>query len=419
MPRVGYWLLRGGTETPAGRSQPQVPVVAVLPFQNMSGNTELDYAADGLAEDLITALSKFRSFATVARNSSFTYKGRAVDVRQAAHELGAHYVLEGSVRALGGKVRVTAQLIAGASGIHLWASHFDGAAADLFEMQDRVTQSVAGMIGGKIQQAEFERTEREAAGSTASHDLYLRALARVETGNEHLNAEALGILDAAIEAEPLNAALLALAGHAHEHRITMAWPPYGPNDRQRALELANRSLEIGSDDAVTLIRAGMTLIQLNKGEYERGLAVSERAAALNPSDPFVVWHAAIAYMMGGRLDEAARYAERAIAINQGGADISMTILGHVALVRGDFEDGLRWANRAMSANPNFGPANWMTVAAYHYMGRMEEAREAARAYLERTPGVTIAALRRGGAQALSFDMYAQALRAAGMPEGEE
>ena len=181
VPRVGYRFAGEAEATmlgdaPAPRSEPVAPSLAVMPFQNLSGNPEQDYFADGVVEDIITALSRFTSFAVIARNSSFVYKGRGVDVRQVANELGVRYVLEGSVRRAGDRLRITAQLVDGVTGAHLWARNFDGALEDMFDFQDRITESVATLVEPRIQAAEIERSRRERPGSMATYDIYLRAL---------------------------------------------------------------------------------------------------------------------------------------------------------------------------------------------------------------------------------------------------
>ena len=183
IPRVGYRFVAEPeaavpAQTQAARSEPVIPSLAVLPFQNLSGDPEQDYFADGVVEDIITALSRFKSFAVIARNSRFVYKGRAVDVRQVAKELGVRYVLEGSVRRAGDRLRITAQLVDGVTGAHLWADKFDGAVEDVFDFQDRITESVATVVEPHIQTAEIERSRRERPRSIAAYDIYLQGAAQ-------------------------------------------------------------------------------------------------------------------------------------------------------------------------------------------------------------------------------------------------
>ena len=217
----------------------EFPSVAVLPFQNMSSDPEQEYFADGVVEDLITALSRFKSFAVIARNSSFVYKGRSIDVRQVAKELGVRYVLEGSVRRAGSRLRITAQLVDGATGAHLWANKFDGAVEDIFDVQDKITEGVVAVVEPQIQQAEIKRSRRERPESLAAYDLYLRGLEKLYLDRPEDNATALEILERAIALEPGYAIALAYAAHGYEHRVGMGWPPFGEDDAKRSL---NRTL---------------------------------------------------------------------------------------------------------------------------------------------------------------------------------
>ena len=205
----------------------------MLPFANLGGDPEQDYFADGVVDDIITALSRFRSFAVIARNSSFVYKGRAVDVRQVAQELGVRYVLEGSVRRAGDRLRITAQLVDGATGAHLWAEHFDGALDDVFDFQDRITESVAMLVEPQIQSAEIARSRRERPGSIAAYDIYLQALPKINDETSSENAEAHALLTEALALEPDNALLLAHTAWALAHRTAMGWPPIGAGRQAR------------------------------------------------------------------------------------------------------------------------------------------------------------------------------------------
>lgn len=190
---------------------PEKPSIAVLPFQNMSADPEQEYFADGMVEDIITALSRFKSLFVIARNSSFTYKGKAVDIKQVGRELGVRYVLEGSVRKAGGKVRITGQLIDSDTGAHLWADRFDGSLEDVFELQDQVTTSVVSAIAPKITEAEMERTRRKPAGSLDGYDLYLRALALSHQFAPESLGEAVAVLRKAMEIDPSYAPAAALS----------------------------------------------------------------------------------------------------------------------------------------------------------------------------------------------------------------
>jgi adenylate cyclase len=234
--------------------QPDRPSIAVLPFQNMSGDPEQEYFADGMVEDIITALSRFKSLFVIARNSSFTYKGRAVDIKQVGRELGVRYVLEGSVRKAGDRVRITGQLLDSDSGTHLWADRFDGSLADVFELQDQVTTRVVAAIAPKITQAEIGRARRKPAGSLDSYDLYLRALALSHQFTPESLAEAVAVLRKAMEIDPSYAPAAALSLFCFSWWHSEARGQRPPTDE--AVRLARRMMADTTDDPDVLWMVG-------------------------------------------------------------------------------------------------------------------------------------------------------------------
>ena len=233
MPRVGYRLVQ-----PTAAAEPEGsprPALAVMPFANLSGDVGQDYFADGVVEDIIIALSKFRSFAVIARNSTFAYRGRSPSVPQVATELGVLYVLEGSVRRMGDHIRITAQLVDGKTGSNFWAQNFDGATADIFDVQDQITASVAAVVGTKIELAEIDRSRRKRPGNLDAYDYYLRALQKLYTYLDTDNLAAITLLHQAIALEPDFALALAWAAYGYEHRVTMGWDAASPDDGAKAL----------------------------------------------------------------------------------------------------------------------------------------------------------------------------------------
>ena len=283
-----YRLRPGATATAASSvrpalSLPDKPSIAVLPFQNMSGDAEQDYFADGIVEEIITALSRMRWLFVIARNSSFTYKGRAVDVKQVGRELGVRYVLEGSVRKAGNRVRITGQLIDTSTGAHLWAERFDGGLEDIFDLQDQVTASVVGAIAPKLEQAEIERAQRKPTESLDAYDYFLRGMAAFHQWTREGNNEALPLL---------------LQGHRTRPRFrrrlwhggAMLLPAQDgwlgdrsrTGDRGNRNGLARRAAELGRDDAVALHTAGIALA-LVVGDLDDGAALIDRALVLNPN----------------------------------------------------------------------------------------------------------------------------------------
>jgi TolB-like protein/class 3 adenylate cyclase/Flp pilus assembly protein TadD len=257
---------------------PDKPSIAVLPFQNMSGDPEQEYFADGMVEDIITALSQFKSLFVIARNSSFTYKGKAVDIKKVGRELGVRYVLEGSVRKAGGKVRITGQLIEAATDRHLWADKFDGALEDVFDLQDRVTTSVVGLIAPKLEQAEIERAKAKPTEKLDSYDYYLRGMAL--TGKALPKAREL--FKKAFERDPEYAAAYAMAAWTWMAQQGAVGLPLTAEANADAIRLAHRGAGLANDDAFTLALCGHVLTYLGR-EYDRGASMVEQAVALNPN----------------------------------------------------------------------------------------------------------------------------------------
>jgi TolB-like protein len=400
IPRVGYRLIAEPEAQPAvhtrvGQPEMVVPSLAVLPFQNLSGDPEQDYFADGIVEDIITALSRFKSFAVIARNSSFVYKSRAVDVRQVAEDLGVRYVLEGSVRRAGDRLRISAQLVNGMSGAHLWAQSFDGALDNVFDFQDRITESVATVIEPHIHAAEIERSRLERPGSIAAYDLYLQALPRILSEAASDNAEAYALLMQALALEPDNAVALAFAAWTLEHRTTMGWPPIGPDDKQKCVELAHRGLRYAKGDARVMAHCGMAL-QGGK-EYDWGMAVVLSAAEANPNNVMVAAAAGVTHLHLGNIEDALAYLHRLIRLSPRDpfSHVPLTGIAHAQMVLGNYSEALVWAARSLASNPNFDPTYWMLIAANAHLGRMDDAHRFLEQFRKVAPGVTIAKIKAG------------------------
>ncbi|MEX0851746.1 MAG: adenylate/guanylate cyclase domain-containing protein [Bauldia sp.] len=410
-----------GGKGPAPAVPPQsergvLPSLAVLPFQNMSGDPEQDYFADGVVEDLTTGLSRFKSFAVIARNSSFVYKGRAIDVRQVARDLGCRYVVEGSVRRAGSRLRIAAQLIDGGTGSHLWANNFDGTVADIFDMQDRITESVVAVVEPKIQQAEIDRSRRERPESLDAYDLYLRAMAKLGTLRPEDSAAGLALLDRVIAMDPGYARAIAMAAWGYEHRIHMGLPPLGANDEQRCLELARAALAIARDDALILAHCGV-ILQLVAHDYEQGLLTIKRAVEMNPNDVGCVFFAGVGHLKGGSLDEAMTFFKRATRLDPSSGPPKSGV-AHVHLCLGHYEEALEWAGRSLTINPNFGWTHWVLIAGNMLLGRADEARRALATYRATAPEATLARIRSGQhtKDPHRRDVLVEGLRLAGMPE---
>jgi TolB-like protein len=253
-----YRVRPSGTPRPT-LPLPEKPSIAVLPFQNMSGDPEQEYFADGIVDEIITALSRFRSLFVIARNSTFTYKGRPVDVKQVGRELGVRYVLEGSVRRSASRVRITGQLIDAATGAHLWADRFDGELQDIFDLQDRVTVSVVSAIAPRLEQAEIERAKRKRTESLDAYEYLLRGIASFDRFTREANDEALRLFYRAVELDPDFASAYGMAAWCYIRRKANGWMVDRVQETNEAARLARCAVQMGKDDAHALCTAGYTL----------------------------------------------------------------------------------------------------------------------------------------------------------------
>jgi TolB-like protein/class 3 adenylate cyclase len=396
---------------------PDKPSIAVLPFQNMSGDPEQEYFADGMVEDIITALSQFRFLFVIARNSSFTYKGKAVDIKQVGRELGVRYVLEGSVRKAGGKVRITGQLIDAASGAHIWADHFDGALDDVFELQDRVTTCVVGAIEPRIQEAELARSRLKPTEKLDAYDYYLRALAHIHRQTGANNLEALGLLAEASALDPHFALADALAAYCHAQRLYQGWrDPEG--DREAGMRLALGAVERGGDDGDVLWRAGFCISHFG-GDVEQSRLIVERALSLNSNSAHGVGHSGWIQLYVGAYRIGIERFERAMRLSPVDPILHIFTCGLCAshFFLDELETAARWGREALPHNPNFVTTHRFLAATYVRLGRMEEARELIRQALALNPKLRLVHTTEGPFRHTpKLALYTDALRAAGLPE---
>ena len=353
---------------------PDKPSIAVLPFQNMSGDPEQDYFADGIVEEIIAALSRFRELFVIARNSTFTYKGRAVDVKQVGRELGVRYVLEGSVRKAASRVRITSQLIDAISGVHLWADRIDGTVDDIFVLQDQVTENVVGAIAPKIAQAEIERAKPKSTERLDAYDSYLRAMMYFNRWTRESISEALRLLYRAIELDPGFASAYGLAGWCYVRRRLSGWmeePIYEMAELER---LARKASELANDDAVPLYSAGWALVQTNS-DAQAGAAMIDRALTLNPN-------ITAAWLVGGwtkiylgELNKAIGYFERAIRLNPLDPLIARMQTGIAAaqFLAGQYQEAAVSAENGLRQHPNDLPLLRVAAASYALAGEMMDA----------------------------------------------
>ena len=398
---------------------PNKPSIAVLPFQNMSGDAEQEYFADGIVEDLITALSHVKWLFVIARNSSFVYKGKVADVKQVARELGVRYVLEGSVRRGGNRVRITGQLIEAATGSHIWADRFDGALADVFDLQDQVTASVVGAIEPKLRTAEIERAQRKPTDSLDAYDLYLRALPHFHALTFAGSDEALRLLRRAFELDPTYALAAALAARCYAYRGAQGWAADLNEEADEAVRLAHAALDADSDDPDVLHMAGFTLAYVG-GDNQSGALLIGRSLSINPNS-------AQAWSASGHIrgwvrdpDTAVEHFERAIRLSPFDPLLS-TFYGGIAMAHFEakrYAAAVEWADKAVRIGPKFLPAHRWLAAGLARLDRVDEARAAVRRLMALDPGGTLVGLRR---RLSSFntgllDDYLDGLRKAGLPE---
>jgi adenylate cyclase len=407
------------TNTPAAAlALPDKPSIAVLPFANMSGDPEQEYFADGMVEEIITALSRIRWLFVIARNSSFTYKGRAVDVKQVGRELGVRYVLEGSVRKGGNRVRITAQLIDATSGAHLWADRFDGLLEDVFELQDKVAISVAGVIEPTLRQSEIERARRKRPDSLDAYDLYLRALPCAVAAMPEDADKALPLLGKAIELEPDFAAAHAMIAWCHEQRYLRGGMQ--EETKNAALRHARQAIAAGGDDAVALATAGF-VIAVAGHDYETALTAFDRSFALSGSSALALGFSSIVRAWKGDDAIAIEQASRALCLSPFDPLINLPYVGlaYAHFAAGRFEETVAAASLASQSAPRFSVPQILHAAALGSLDRKEDAKTAVQRLIELVPGITVATAILSARYVNPENIAAMenGLRRAGLPEG--
>lgn len=397
-------------------SLPSKPSIAVLPFTNMSGDPDQDYFADGLVEDLITSLSKVAGLFVIAKNSTFAYKGKTVDMRQIAKELGVRYVLEGSVRKAANRLRISGQLVEVPSATHVWADKFEGAVEDIFDLQDRLTESIVGAIEPSLRHAEIERARRKRPDSLNAYDLYLRALPHAHANTPADTEKALRLLDEALRLDPNYAAAHGYAAWGHEQRFFRGG--FHPEDRAAALEHAHMALSIGANDAQALSIGAFVHAMITR-DYEGAIGVLDRALKLNSNSALAFGFSALANAHSERYEKAIEHAMKALRLSPFDPlnYHPYCALALAYLFTDRFADAAAYSTLAIQANPNFSVSHAYLVASHVNLGNLAAARAAARQLLEIAPGFTVSGLvrmdlfRRSLTKALGT-----ALRKAGLPE---
>jgi TolB-like protein len=405
--------------TPMPLPLPEKPSIAVLPFQNMSGDPEQEYFADGMVEEIITALSRFRELFVIARNSTFTYKGRAVDVKQVGGELGVRYVLEGSVRKSGNKVRIAAQLIDAATAAHLWADRFDGGIDDIFDLQDRLTASVVGAVAPQLQQAEIDRAKRKPTESLDAYDYFFRGMANLYQWTLEGTNEALRLFHRAVELDPDFASAYGMAAFCYVWRKVSGWMTDQVQETGEAERLARRAVDLGQEDAVALAFGGHTLARV-VGDIEGGAAFIDRALVLNPNLAAAWLYSGLTRIWLGEPDTAIEHLAIAMRLSPLDPFIhhrqGATALAHLSA--GRYHEACTWAEQTLQGGPNYVIGYHIAAASNALAGRIDKARKITARLHQLDPGFRVYSMKDYFPFRRPEDLarYAEGLRKAGVPE---
>jgi adenylate cyclase len=394
---------------------PDKPSIAVLPFQNMSGDPDQDYFADGMVDEITTALSRFKSLFVIARHSSFTYKGRAVDIKQVGRELGVRYVLEGSVRKATGKVRIIGQLIDAATGMHLWADRFEGDLGDIFALQDRMTESVVSAIAPKMFQTEIDLAARR-PNNLSAYDLCLRAFPHLYSWTRGGSAEALRLVSRALEMNPRYGLAARLAGGCHLLNVGQGWAADPNSEIAEGLRLLRLALSIDGNDTDALSMLGRANASLS-GDFDTAREMVDRAVALNPNAALAWEQRGWTYQIAGQPEEAIRSFEPSIRLSPFDPGLFSTLagMGTAFIGLGRFDEAVAAAKKALQMNQTYGAACRCLAAALAHLGRDAEVRKVVAQFLEIEPHFRISDyLARSGHW--RAQVFIDGLRKAGLPE---
>jgi TolB-like protein len=397
---------------------PEKPSIAVLPFQNLSADPEQEYFADGVVEDITMGLSRFSWLFVIARNSSFTYKGRVVDVKQVGRELGVRYLLEGSVRKAGNRIRIAGQLIDAETGAHLWVDRFEGALEDMFDLQDNVTSSVVGAIAPKLQHEEMERAKRKPTASLDAYDYYLRGLACARRWTMDANREALQLFCKAIELDPHLACAYGMAAWCYTQRKARGWMIEHVQESAEATRLARKAVHLGGDDPVALCMGGYALAFVAH-EFNDAAAFMDRGLALNPNLAQAWYLSGWLRVWRGEPDLALDHVAHAMRLNP--RDASMFVqaaMAYAHFLASRYDMASSCAEQAMRDNPTFLLAICIFAASNGLAGRLEPAQIGTARALKCNPDLRISNLRDLAPFRRAEDLatFAKGLCKAGLPE---
>jgi adenylate cyclase len=395
---------------------PDKPSIAVLPFQNMSGDPEQEYFADGIVEEITTALSRFKTLFVIARNSSFTYKHKATDARRIGTELGVRYVLEGSVRKGGNRLRITAQLIDTTTGTHLWADRFDGVIEDIFDLQDQVTTSVVGAITPSVERAEIDRALLKSTDSLAAYDHYMRGIASAYQWTREATTEALRQYYKAIELDPKFAMAYALAASCYTWQKSNGWVADPVNEIAETSRLVEQATRLGQDDAQVLSWSGAALAFV-VGQVDEGVALIDRALRLNPNLMDAWISSGFARSITGEWDVAIDHFARAMRLSPFDPMLFLMQFGAGTgyFQTGRYEEAAALAAKSIGEYPKYVPAWRLAAASNGLLGRKEQAQKAVAGLLQLDPTLRLANLK-DRVRAGDLARLEEGLRKAGVPE---
>jgi len=396
---------------------PEKPSIAVLPFTNMSGDPDQEYFADGLVEDIITALSRVKSFFVIARNSSFTYKGRAVDLRQVGRELGVRYVLEGSIRRAGSRVRISGQLVDAISGHHVWTDRFEGDVSGIFDLQDKVTESVVGAVEPSIRLEEIKQARMKPTNYIGAYDLYLRALPHFYSMTREGFADVRRLTNEALSIDPGFTLAKALGAYIRSLSVSQCW--HEPDDIRVAVRMAREVLAEARDDPTSL-RFAAQVIAYSAKDYETALDTIERSLLLNPNSAQGYTGSGWVNAHSGRPLDAIEHFHRAMRLSPVDPEkgIALSGIGMSYLMLERYEEALAWGERALREMPNYGSSHRVVIMALVKLDRLDEARAAARRLMEAFPTYSLGLQRQINPwrDKLFAERYVAALGVAGVPE---
>jgi adenylate cyclase len=403
--------------SPTHPSLPDKPSIAVIPFQNMSGEPEQEYFTDGMVEDIITGLSRSKLLFVIARNSTFTYKGKAVDIRQVGRELGVRYVLEGSVRKAGARLRVTAQLIDVSTGAHIWADKFDRDLEDVFELQDRLTGNVIAAILPRLERAEMERAQRKPTENLHAYDYYLRAQFSLYRNTREGNAEALRLAKIAISLDPTYALAFAFATNVYGQRKAFGWVVDAAQERSETRRFAEQAIQLDKDDPLVLAFVGQQY-SFVLDEVENGMPLLARAVVLDPN--LVVAHnwSGWGSLYLGNIDFAVE--QFTIALRLSPLDMRLFLpqsgMAYAHFFAGRYDECITWATRAIQSQPNFLGGQRCKLVGLAMTGRIDEARQIYSETLRTDPAFSISGGTNQFRRSPHVEKLREAYRLVGAPE---